>query len=687
MQTHRRAILPGIIVICVVILLSGGMARGAEGPEDNARTAPQLPAVEVEVPPVVDGLLEDGCWQRAAHVEGFWRKSVDAAELQRTEAWICHDSKAIYVAFRAYDTDPSAVVARQQKRQGSMKRDDWVQVCLDVENAGRNEYRFRVNAAGVQKDEVPGGTSEKIEWKGDWRAASRLDEEGWTAEIEVPFSILRYPEGQDCFRFCLERQIGREQDRCVWPKCYAQVSDRDYCARLTEIPTPPVPLRHVIMPYALSVFSEDEEEQEPLTAGLDLKGTWPNGLVGLATFNPDFSNIEDVVETIDFTFVERYLPDPRPFFQEGAGYMPYHGSDWHWGPVNLFYSRRIGDIQLGGKGFGMLGRHRFGLLDAYRRGGENHFVWNYEHLFGTEGNIALSGVDRRVPDEPDNLAMGLGSNWTFPFAGGAKTLNAQWFTSRTEGEGGDGDAVELDASVWRDQELGWYAGYSSVGAEFRADDGYVRETGVHEAEVGLSYPHSHEGGSLLYTEWYANASTGESEQGSRRGVSIDHGRMWRSGWSMWLHLDRGERDGFDVMTNQLSIGWNWQDVYRAGNLGMTWGERYGEAYQYQSLSQAVRLGPCWSARLSVERVDAAYLDSEGNVVPPEWFRQLVLSATYDISTDRSVTARLVGSDGTSNAYAAYRQRVRRGMDLLVVVGDPNATEWVNRLAVKGIWCF
>ncbi len=672
---------------CLAALLLFPLPISHAAAPDEEEGPPHLPAARIDVPPVIDGLLDDPCWQQAAHVEDFWRKYVDAAELQATEAWICHDERAIYAAFRAYDTDPSAVVGRQKKRQGSMRRDDWVQVCLDVEDAGRNEYSFRVNAAGVQYDDVPGGTSEKIEWKGDWRAASRIDGQGWTAEIEIPFAILRYPEGQDCFRFYLERHIGREQDHCVWPKCYAQISDRDLCARLTEVPTPPVRLRYVIMPYALSVFSEDEDEREPLTAGLDLKGTWPNGVVGLGTLNPDFSNIEDVVETIDFTFVERYLPEYRPFFQEGAGYMPYQGSQWSRGPVNLFYSRRIGEIDWGGKGFGTVGRHRFGLLDAYRRGGENHFVWNYEHLFGTEGNIAFSGADRRVPDEPDNLAIGLGSEWTFPFPGGAKQLNAQWFRSRTQGDGGDDHAIELDASVWRDQGFGWWAGYYDVGDEFRADDGYVPETGVHAADVGVSHFRSHEGGNLLTTEWYGIAAAGESQQGPRRSVSLDHGRMWRNGWNMWAGVGRGERDGFDVVTNQLTLGWNWQDVYRSGSVGITWGERYGEPYRYQALSQAIPLGPRWSTKLTLERVYAAYLDEEGNVVPPEWFRQLVLTTTYDISPDRSVTARIVSSDGSTNAYAAYRQRVRRGMDLLVVVGDPNAAEWVNRLAVKAIWCF
>jgi hypothetical protein len=88
-----------------------------------------------------------------------------------------------------------------------------------------------------------------------------------------------------------------------------------------------------------------------------------------------------------------------------------------------------------------------------------------------------------------------------------------------------------------------------------------------------------------------------------------------------------------------------------------------------------------------ERVYAAGLDAEGNVVAPEWVRQLVLTNTYDITDEKTVSARLVRREAGTNAYAAYRQRLRRGTDVLIVVGDPNAEEWVSRLAAKAIWCF
>jgi hypothetical protein len=666
--------------ICLVVLMATALSLGLAWAAEETLPEPGPPRVEavvVATPPVLDGVLDDACWEQAAHIEGFWRQTTDAPEFERTEAWICCDDEAIYVAFRCHDTKPDEIRCDQKKRQGSLWRDDSVEFWLDVTDDGQSFYSFWVNAAGTQYDRVPGGTNEKIEWKGDWRAAAQTDAAGWSAEMAIPFDILRYPQGQTTFRFDVCRRLAREEDRSLWPAEFARTFDFDECAKLTGVPTPPVPFRYVLMPYALSVASEDEGEREALTAGLDFKGTFPNGVVTLASLNPDFRNLEDVVETIDFTFVERYLPEYRPFFQEGSGYFP---------SSQIFYSRRIEDFDLGAKAFGKLGPHGFALLDTYRRGGENHLVWEYAYHFGTRGTAWLSGVDRRVPEDPKNTAHALGASWEWPMVGGARYVYGSSSRSRTEGEGGDDTTVHFGAGQNRNQGLSYSASYWSVGDDFRADDGYVPETGVWQLNTNLRYYRSYDEGAIQATDWYLSGDTGESQEGDRGGFWLEHDRYWRSGWTAWLGGNRGERDAFDFVHNYTGFSWNRHDVYRSGKVDYMWGERYGEPYRYHRLVQAFRPGERWSAELRAERAYAADLDDEGNVVPPEWSRQLVLTTTYDISEERSASGRLVRTEAGTNAYAAYRQRVRRGMDLLVVVGDPNAEEWVSRLAVKAIWC-
>jgi hypothetical protein len=662
---------------CAVCLLLTAWTVTPSAASETKNPVPSVPAVVFAAPPEIDGHLDDPCWQQATHIEDFRREKVDAPPLEPTEAWIGCDSTAIYVAFRCGDSKPEQIRRTQKKRQGRIWDDDRVEVGIDVGNNGSNWYSFNVTPAGTQYDSVPGGTSEKIEWKGDWRAAALEDESGWTAEIEIPFSILRSPDGQDTFRIYLSRILARESnDWCTWPPAFARVWDTDNCARWTALNTPPVPFRCTLMPYALTVYSGDEEDREALTAGADVRGTLPNGVVGLFTYNPDFRDIEDVVETIDFTFVERYLPEYRPFFQEGQWYFP----------GGIFYSRRIEDFDYGAKAFGSLGRQRFGVLDAYRRGGENHFVWNYRYEPTSTSNVTLGGVSRRVPDEPDNDAYEFSGYWGRPFDGG----NRQWYASRswsqTAGEGGDGSRISLGTGLWQLQGLGWNVGYSAVGSDFLDEDGYVPETGVRNFNTQLSWRRSYDEGALLSRDWVIDLDRGASEDGSRRNLWTEYNWHLRNGQYWNPGITRGERDGLGVASNYIWHVWNEKDMYHRGWIGANHGKRYGEPYRYREVGQAFHPAEKWCGELGYERVYAASLDDDGNLEPAELTRQLVFTATCDVSDERTVSARLVRSAGNTNAYAAYRQRVRKGMDLLVVLGDPNADQWVSRLAVKAIWC-
>jgi len=400
--------------------------------------------------------------------------------------------------------------------------------------------------------------------------------------------------------------------------------------------------------------------------------------VALATYQPDFRNIEDVVESIDFTFVERRLPEYRPFFREGDSYSP---------PQELFYSRRVKEFDWGAKTFGTVGSHRFSLLDAWRSGGENHLAWSYQRLFGTEGHLGVSGVDRAVPGEPDNAAYGVGTYWSQTFTGGDRWVSGDWYHSRTEGNGGDGSATEVGVGMNRTQGLGWSARYESVDSDFRADDGYVPETGVRQTSVRLSYDRSYDEGALQDQWVMASFSRGTSPGSDRRNMYVAWSPRLRNGWGAWIEGNMGERDGFDVKSVFIGPGWNKNDPYHEGEIGYEWGERYGRPSRYWRFNQAFRPTQRWSAEIRASGLYGAGIDADGNMLPPKWVRQLVLTTTYDISKERAVSARLVRQGGETNMYAAYRQRVRTGMDLLVIVGDPNAEEWVSRVAVKAIWCF
>jgi hypothetical protein len=200
---------------------------------------------------------------------------------------------------------------------------------------------------------------------------------------------------------------------------------------------------------------------------------------------------------------------------------------------------------------------------------------------------------------------------------------------------------------------------------------------------------SYDQGSLQRRHWHVGYSLGQSEDGRRRSFGADQNLDWRNGLNMWLGFGVGVRDGFNDTGYGLGGHWRRNDRYRRGEWNLNWGDHLGYHDQYQSLAQAFRITDRWYGEIRLERAHSAELDEEDEdiIIPPETRRQLVLTHSYDLSDERTVSGRMVMRDGNTNFYLAYRQRVRKGTDLLIVVGDPNADEWVSRLAVKAMWCY
>jgi hypothetical protein len=672
------------VLVALALLLSTGFAHAAATEEQPAPTppvapvapvAPEVSAVSVDCPPTIDGKLDDECWQLATHVVGFWRLEDGSPEYEPTEAWICYDQDAVYVAWYCHDSRPDEIVAQQKKRGGYLLGDDWVGIDLDVDFDHRNPYWFDVSAGGVQVESIPGGAAAKIEWRGDWRAAASRVEDGWQAEIALPLSIFRYPTGQPTFGFVLIRRLGREDDWSTWP-CIGPGFELTRQAAWTDLDLPEPVGRPIFMPYALAEFGDAEDEG--VTAGLDVKHQFPNGLQGMFSYNPDFRNIEDVVETIDFTYVERYLPEYRPFFLEGGGYHPYR---------RIFYSRRIPDFDLGLKLFGETGKHRIGALATSAFGEEQSVALAHQYNVTPLRSVSGALVHHTAPDEPDNLAYDLGAGGRFPKPDGEASYWLSWQGSVTEGPGGDGRHMGAGWNRDRQTGLSWNCGYEDTSLDFNPALGYVPEVGRHEAWLSFFHRSRYESGSVLERGWFGSTSRGAAQSGRRWNASLGGFIGRRDQRALYAEAGAGLYDGFDESTLVLNMDWRNRDIYRSGDITFVYGERLENPYRYASLSQATQIAEHISLRLRAEHVSASQLDENGRPTPPDSWQQYVLTTTYDITPEKTAAARMVAREEGTNWYLAYRQKVRRGTDAWVIIGDPNAETFTRRLAVKVVRVF
>ncbi len=321
------------------------------------QTVPVAPCI---LPPKIDGRLDDACWRTATRASGFFRLAGNSSILpaDQTEVWICADTTHLYVAFHCRDSQPQRIHASATQRDGNIYRDDYVGVDVDSQNSRHNFSSFFVTARGTQAEQLEGGTADNISWAGDWKAATQRTRDGWTCEMSIPFALLHYLRGATAFGMDFYRSLSRENTYQNWPYLPPQgagAAEGAYIHEFIGLHPSFFPPRPIFLPYTLATAGTGNSVRE----GMDIKYPLSTTLTGVATLFPDFQTIEQDVTSINFSYTEKLLTDRRPFFAEGAGFLP--GND-------LFYSRRIGAVDGGLKVAGKQGDTTLGLLATDARG-------------------------------------------------------------------------------------------------------------------------------------------------------------------------------------------------------------------------------------------------------------------------------------------------------------------------------
>lgn len=634
---------------------------------------PVIPAVKVHQPPVIDGALDDPCWKSASMVEGFRYLAKRQPSTEKTQAWLCYDSENCYFAFYCYDSRPQSIRANETKRNGeNIWADDFVEVCLDPLHVHRRGGSFYLNPIGTQYETLTGGAAEKVEWRGDWRGAAKIVSDGWTAEFAIPFALLKYPKGQSVFGFNLSRTIAREAEDTDWPPFENDVWDSYETADWVDLQCPAPSHKPRVMGYATA---EAGEEGSSLGAGLDAKQVYEPDTTIVASLNPDFKNVEDEVESIVFSYGEKYVSDRRPFFMEGEDYFP---------ESHILYSRRIPQFDLGAKTYGRSEQLEFGVLDAWQIGDRNDSVLcgNYQadqyNLYqGAFASADFPGTHNRVG--------GLYHLYHRPLPQGDIYWSSMLAKSWTASPGGDG----LYQRYWftfspNPGYVGGQVRYFSVPNEYNAVDGYVGESGYHGFEGEIVSYYKFEDRWLQSWQWELNGARFEKEGG---GLYHDKIGFWvdattTGGTDLSLGYSRDGRPPNVDRVWSPAFFWNMNVPLESGGLKVHLGKVLGGDYLYSLLFQDLRLSDALALQASAE-----YQRMAPPGEPVDDLFQGIFSANFDIDPERGFAGRYVNTGGKHNFYVSYRQVVRRGMDAYVIIGNPNAERTESRLAVKLVSMF
>jgi hypothetical protein len=505
---------------------------------------PHTVAHRASAPPVIDGRLDDAVWTSATHITEFVQMSpVEGAPgSEVTEAWIAYDDDQVYVAFYAHYRDPRIMRINRAERD-EIRGDDSMAVLFDPFLDQQRAYQFQVNGYGVQSDSIVnvgeeggspgsqissrvsgttsgssagrpsgGGSSSAFGIRGDdsWDAlfytGGQLVEDGWTAEMAIPFKSLRYPaRGAGVphqWGFQITRVIRGKSESVVWAPVSRAIAgpltQMGVLDGLTDLSTsrnleflPTLTATRIGSLDSAGTFDAGDPDGE---AGLGIKyGVTPN-LTADFTYNPDFSQIESDRPQIETNQrFALFFPEQRPFFLEGQEIFNTSTQ------IDLVHTRAIVDPRYGAKLTGKVGNTTLGVVGAKDEApgrlddasdpafgrtaqfvlGRVRYDFYSESYVGAIATVREFGEDyNRVGGVDGRFRLGRTHSVSFLAVGSDHHDAVRGSLS--------GPVVELDFRS-RGRNLGYGLAYSRIDPEFRSLSGFIPRVDMRQTTANASY--------------------------------------------------------------------------------------------------------------------------------------------------------------------------------------------------------
>jgi hypothetical protein len=459
----------------------------------------------------IDGVLDDAIWRSALSlpltIETYPREN-QTPEVETT-AYLVENGDQLLIAFDARDPEPRSIRAYLRDRDSAFN-DDFVGVVLDTFNDQRRAFEFFVNPYGVQMDLIQDDVNrnESSAWNAIWDSAGEINERGFTVEMAIPFSQLRFPRadgeqtwGIDVLRFRPRAQRVRisnnAQDRnrncylCQFGK-FTGFANAEPGRALELVPTLTATRTDSRAATGAGPLVRGDFESE---AGLGLRwGITPDLTLDVA-LNPDFSQVEaDFAQLEENATFALFYPETRPFFLEGE--------DYYTTPLQAVFTRTVADPDAGVKFTGRTGSNTigvfatndtvtnlllpgpFGSQTTSLAQDSDAFVGRYTRGFGRTSTISAL-VTSREGDGYSNEVAGFDGRY---FINDQSTLRFQYLDSRTRYPADVvaqfGQAEELEGDAWRVEyrygSRDWFAQiwHHDLDPAFRADSGFISRVGV-----------------------------------------------------------------------------------------------------------------------------------------------------------------------------------------------------------------
>lgn len=475
------------------------------------KTNLDIPRVSGEMK--ADGKLDEPFWQQAANTTLAFEVSPgeNLPAAVNTKVYIADSGTSLRIAYRAEDPNPEKITAILRDRDSAFQ-DDFIGIRLDTFNNQQRAYQFFVSARGVQMDltydESNGNEDES--WDAIWDSGATIDAGGYTVEMEIPYSSLKFKHSTGPQQWGIQHlRIRPRENRFVYTDNRNDRNNKcDLCQqnKMSGFADADPGRNILVNPTITAGFAESRNApgqqftNDGVNVDFGLDVSWsptPNNTLS-ATFNPDFSQVEIDGAQLDVnTSFALFFQEKRPFFLESADYFST--------PTNLVYTRNIADPDYGLRFTGREGDHTYGFFGAsdtitniLRPGpfGSSYntfledstdMVGVYRYSLNETSNIGTLLTHRSTGDYHNNV-VNLDGKWQK----GKHTLTGQFVHTETEdplrnaGEAFTGNAY-LVAYNFGDRENSFNMSHRRFDPGFRADLGFVGRVDFEMTVIGGSY--------------------------------------------------------------------------------------------------------------------------------------------------------------------------------------------------------
>ncbi|WP_372760536.1 DUF5916 domain-containing protein [Pseudoalteromonas sp.] len=465
----------------------------------------------------VDGVMDEAHWQDATYIALQYQDEPNEKGVPpvKTDAYIYEDGTHLYVAFVAYDPDPSQIRAALRDRD-TLWQDDSVGLIIDTFNDERSGYEFYVNPLGAQGDirmTDTDGWQQDLSWNAIWDSAGQITEQGYVVEMRIPFKALRFAQNKQQLTWGFS--VMRNYQRDVLYQLSSTGYDRDIKCSLCQFDKLVgfeniAASNNLQLTPTLTALRNDSKTQLPgdwhngdvdTELGMDLRWGISKDMVLNATINPDFSQVETDSLALDVnTTYSIYYAEKRPFFLDGASYFKSS-------LFELLYTRTIAQPTLGAKLTGKTGSHSYALMLADDDNSNILLPSNqgsgfanlnqttkaaagrYQYDIGQQGTIGVSTTHRESDDYHNSVLSLDGSYWfnqsdtlsyQLAHADSANSALLMENYGLAANQSGQAYALKLTRDK-RDYKL--FADYENIGEDYRSDLGYQAK--VDYEKVGL----------------------------------------------------------------------------------------------------------------------------------------------------------------------------------------------------------